>query len=203
MFYKKLYVRIWLAVVLAVAVLTLLVGWAWRLAAEPPLREVVMRSEGGQDEVAFLAKRFNIAAERIETPVHSQEALLASQKSLRANASHELRSPLTRIRMGIELLGASASATFKAEIERNITELDQLIEEILLASRFDARDADLGTVEAVDLLGLAAEECAHVDAELEVQLAPDATPPLDDSGPGESALPVQGVAKLLRRAVRN
>ena len=48
MFFRKLYVRIWLAVVLAVAVLTFLVGWAWRLAAEPPLREVVMRNEAGQ-----------------------------------------------------------------------------------------------------------------------------------------------------------
>ena len=45
---KKLYVRIWLAVVLAVAVLTFLVGWAWRMAADPPLRDVVIRNEAGQ-----------------------------------------------------------------------------------------------------------------------------------------------------------
>ena len=312
MFFKKLYVRIWLAVVLAVAVLTLLVGWAWRLAAEPPLREVVVRNEagqviggghshwghppdngqgpppagspeadaptpetrhrygngpefevrmndgqtvhlhlprppqspwnrppfgfvwmlslvaiavalatypiirkltrrlerlqngvekwgegdlsvrvpeGGQDEVAFLAARFNHAAQRVETLVKSHETLLASQKSLLANASHELRSPLTRIRMGLELMGSPASPDFKKEIERNIAELDQLIEEILLASRLDAREADLGTIETVDLIGLAAEECARVDAELDIQLA--------------SALSVRGVTKLLRRAVRN
>jgi len=46
-FFQKLYVRIWLAVVLAVAVLTLLVGWAWRVTAEPPLRNVVVRNEAG------------------------------------------------------------------------------------------------------------------------------------------------------------
>jgi len=148
--------------------------------------------EGGQDEVAFLAQRFNQAAERIEALVKSHEALLASQKSLLANASHELRSPLTRIRMGLELMGAPASPTFKQEIERNIAELDQLIEEILLASRLDAKEADLGTVEAVDLLGLAAEECARADADLDVQLSAET-----------AALPVQGVAKLLRRVVRN
>ena len=329
MFLKKLYVRIRLAVLLAVAVLTLMVGWAWQLAAEPPLREVVIRNEAGQiigsgqarrlrapdagprgpstaeteasekappspgtrgrygsgpeffvrmsdgqtvhmhlprvasspfwsrppggflwmlslvavavalatypiirrltqrlerlqqgveqwgegdltvrvpvsgqDEVAFLARRFNIAAERIETLVKSQEALLVSQKSLLANASHELRSPLTRIRMGLELMSEPASARrtdgspplkpspdFRREIERNITELDQLIE-ILLASRLDARESDLGTIESVDLMGLAAEECARVDADLESQV-------------GASSLPVQGVAKLLRRAMRN
>ncbi|MEY4138832.1 MAG: hypothetical protein RLZZ371_1014 [Pseudomonadota bacterium] len=343
--FNKLYVRIWLAVVLAVAVLILLVGWAWRLAAEPPLRDVEIRNQAGQiigkgrsrafsdddsmgpqrqdlqalgmmhrfelgpmlppaesqeaealpdpsrprthpginnpgrsgpefvvrmqdgqtmrmhlkrapasfwsrppfgfawmlvwvglavalatypivrtltrrlerlqngvqqwgegdlsarvpetgeDEVAFLAKRFNQAAERVETLVHSHEALLASQKSLLANASHELRSPLTRIRMGLELMGGGTSPAFKAEISRNINELDQLIEEILLASRLDAREADLGTIESVDLIGLAAEECARVDAEL------DLPEELHEGAAVELAVP--GVSKLLRRAVRN
>ena len=94
-------------------------------------------------------------------------ALLASQKSLLANASHELRSPLARIRMGMELMGSSPSPTFKHEISRNIGELDQLIEEILLASRLDAKEADMGTVESVDLVGLAAEECARTQAQLD------------------------------------
>jgi signal transduction histidine kinase len=349
MIFNKLYLRIWLAVVLAVAVLTLLVGWVWRLAAEQPLRDVVIRNQAGQiigkgrsramsededdrrrgrelqdalqrygavlidplpnndesapfastttppnamvhpnmgktskgpeflvrmhdgqmvhmhlmrpppsfwsrppfgfawmlmwvgiavalatypiirkltrrleslqdgvqqwgegdlsiripetghDEVAFLAKRFNHAAQRVQTLVQSHEALLASQKSLLANASHELRSPLTRIRMGLELMGSPSSSAFKAEISRNISELDQLIEEILLASRLDAHEADLGTIESVDLIGLAAEECARVDADLDVQTTPLETHP----GVKGTELAVQGVAKLLRRAVRN
>jgi len=359
---NKLYVRIWLAVVLAVAVLTLLVGWAWRMAAEAPLREVVVRNqagevigqgqarfgrspflgqglrmkrdtpqpppmeastdeadarppldqspaggpvragpefevrmhngqtlhmhlprsaqsswrapfgffwtlglvavavalatypiirrltrrlealqhsveqwgdgklstrahESGDDEVGFLASRFNRAAQQIETLVHSRDALLASQKSLLANASHELRSPLARIRMGLELMGSysplrsSLALTpgpvdsqptlppggaelarggpslrsfqhARDEITRNISELDQLIEEILLASRLDAQEADLGTVESMDLVGLAAEECALTQASLNVPS-------------GKTELVVPGVSKLLRRAVRN
>lgn len=316
---NKLYVRIWLAVVLAVAVLTLLVGWAWRMAADPPLRDVVLRNqagdvvgqgqarmgrpgatyilrdaqpsataddgasdalepssavagrngpefdvrmrdgqtlhvhmprppqsswrapfgffwtlglvavavalatypivrrltrrlealqqsvqqwgegdlsvrvpEGGGDEIGFLASRFNRAAQQIEALVQARDALLASQKSLLANASHELRSPLARIRMGMELMGhTSASADVaRQEIARNIAELDQLIEEILLASRLDAHEADMGTVEPVDLVGLVAEECALTQAVLEVP-------------PGQSELVVPGVTKLLRRAVRN
>jgi signal transduction histidine kinase len=192
-----------------------LVGIAVALATYPIIRKLTRRLEtlqngvekwgegdlsirfpvNGNDEVAFLASRFNHAAERIETLVKSHESLLASQKSLLANASHELRSPLTRIRMGLELMGAPSSPAFKNEISRNIAELDQLIEEILLASRLDAREADLGTIESVDLIGLAAEECARVDAELDVQL-------LDDPA-GASALLVQGVTKLLRRVMRN
>jgi signal transduction histidine kinase len=347
MLLQKLYVRIWLAVVLAVAVLTLLVGWAWRMTTEPPLRDVVVRNAsgdvignghvrfmrspgladwtlgvhrpapgsnsatsqsagvsgttkagdglpgtgagaglddsdnaeapdppvhgrfgegpefvvrmqdgqmmhlhlprppqsswrapfgffwtlglvavavalatypivrrltrrlealqnsveqwgdgnlsvrvpiGGHDEVGFLASRFNHAAERIEALVRAQEDLLSSQKSLLANASHELRSPLTRIRMGIELLGSSPGAPARAEIARNIGELDQLVDEILLASRLDAKEADLGTIEPVDLVGLCAEECAQNSASLHVAVP---------------VLVVPGVAKLLRRAVRN
>jgi two-component system, OmpR family, sensor kinase len=139
--------------------------------------------ERGTDELAFLAQRFNHAAARVE-------ALLQSHKSLLANASHELRSPLARIRMGLELMEPGNSAASQEEIRRNIGELDQLIDEILLASRLDARESDVGTFEAVDLTGLAAEECARAGAELV---------PSADGRP----LVVQGVSKLLRRAVRN
>jgi two-component system, OmpR family, sensor kinase len=139
--------------------------------------------ERGTDELAFLAQRFNHAAARVE-------ALLKSHKSLLANASHELRSPLARIRMGLELMEPGNSAASQDEIRRNIGELDQLIDEILLASRLDAKESDVGTFEAVDLTGLAAEECARAGAELV---------PSADGKP----LVVQGVSKLLRRALRN
>jgi signal transduction histidine kinase len=82
----------------------------------------------GQDEVADLARQFNASAERIET-------LVKSHKSLLANASHELRSPLARIRMGLELMGGQTpSPTFRAEILRNMPSWT-FGDEILLASR--------------------------------------------------------------------
>ncbi|MBP7565055.1 MAG: HAMP domain-containing protein [Burkholderiaceae bacterium] len=135
----------------------------------------------GHDEVADLSNRFNDAAEQIERLVSSHKALLA-------NASHELRSPLTRIRMSLELMGAQPSQAARDEIARSIAELDQLIGEILLASRLDSREADMGTLEAVDLTGLAAEECARADAELQAE--------------GGTVI-VQGVPRLLRRVIRN
>ncbi len=140
--------------------------------------------EGG-DEVAFLAARFNHAAERIEQ-------LLASHKTLLANASHELRSPLARIRMGLELMGDSGGPQ-REELRRSIQELDQLIDEILLASRLDATQGEHEPMEAVDLLGLAAEECARVGAELQ---APE--PGTDGHG-----LVVHASPRLMRRLLRN
>ena len=139
--------------------------------------------EQGNDEVASLAQGFNTAAQRVQQ-------LLQSHKSLLANASHELRSPLTRIRMGLELMASQPGPEFRDEIARNIQELDQLIDEILLASRLDASEADMGTVEAVDLVGIAAEECARTGAELDVSQE-------------HADLVVQGVSKLLRRVMRN
>jgi signal transduction histidine kinase len=65
-----------------------------------------------------------------------------------------------------------------------------LIEEILLASRLDAKEVDLGTIESVDLVGLCAEECARAQATMDVRCAAD-------------LMAVPGVSKLLRRAVRN
>ncbi len=171
----------------------------------------------GKDEVAFLAARFNHAAERIET-------LMNSHKSLLANASHELRSPLARIRMSLELMTPTLVATRASgdtlplsmeqganfprggpsenspllmrtlssieEIKRSINELDQLIDEILLASRLDAKQADAEPFETLDLTGLAAEECARANAELGL------------SATGQSLL-MQGSPRLLRRLIRN
>ena len=139
--------------------------------------------EDGRDEVAFLAQRFNIAAARVE-------ALLMAHKALLANASHELRSPLARIRMGLELLQERPSTATREEITRNIHELDQLIDEILLASRLDASPDALSPLETVDLIGLCAEECARSEAELDVPS-------------GVTSLQVTGVTRLLRRALRN
>lgn len=146
--------------------------------------------ETGQDEVADLSRNFNAAALRIEGLMDFQAALLQSQKSLLANASHELRSPLARIRMAIELMGPQTPPAARAEISRNISELDQLVDEILLASRLDAKQADMGTVESIDLIGLVAEECARVNVAMD--LMPD-TP----------EIMVSGISKLLRRALRN
>ena len=93
----------------------------------------------GRDEVATLATSFNLAAERIE-------ALVRSHKSLLANASHELRSPLARLKMATSLLSDAAPDErerehLRAEINTDIAELDGLVDEVLLASRLEAAPA--------------------------------------------------------------
>ncbi|MDT8760238.1 HAMP domain-containing histidine kinase [Sphingomonas psychrotolerans] len=133
----------------------------------------------GKDEVALLAISFNQSAARVE-------ALMAAQSILLANASHELRTPLARIRMAVELLGDAAPAPVRDEIARNVGELDQLVGEVLLASRLDTAAALERPLEMVDLTALAAEECARVQADCEAEMTT-----------------ISGDSTLLRRMIRN
>jgi signal transduction histidine kinase len=138
-------------------------------------------AEDGHDEVAAVGASFNRAATRIE-------GLLRSHQSLLANASHELRSPLARLKMAVTMIEDAAPvqrAALRREIETDIAELDALVEEVLLASRLDAA-AQLERPEPVDLLGLAAEEAARVGAMAQ----------------GVNAQ-VHGDERLVRRAIRN
>jgi len=132
----------------------------------------------GCDEVAELARSFNRAADRIERLVNAQKQVLAG-------ASHELRSPLTRMRMAIELLPAAERPELRVQLSKDIAELDGLIDELLLASRLDALDRPLRT-EEVDVLALLAEEAARTGAQVA----------------GE-AIVIHGDARLLRRLMRN
>jgi signal transduction histidine kinase len=131
----------------------------------------------GRDEVARLAQSFNQAAARIEKLVDAHKMLLA-------NASHELRTPLTRIRLGLEL--AEASPERKAQLAKDIGELDQLVDEILLVSRLDATE-QIDVHEDIDLAAIAAEECARYD-DCSVEAKP---------------VTVRGDPTLLRRMIRN
>jgi signal transduction histidine kinase len=139
----------------------------------------------GRDEVAALASSFNQAAERIEL-------LVNSHKNLLANASHELRSPLARMKMALSLMNeshtdAAQRERLAAELRTNIGELDALVEEVLLASRLDAQAA-VFTPQPVEVIALAAEEAAQVGAELQAT---------------DAQLTVAGDERLLRRALRN
>lgn len=132
----------------------------------------------GPGEVGELGREFNETAERVQ-------ALIRSQQSLLANASHELRSPLARIQMQLEQIGVRSSIDIRADIRREIAELDALVEEILLSSKLQSEFRP-NLTESVELLALAAEESARVGAEADGVLTI-----------------VRGDSRLLRRVIRN
>ena len=132
----------------------------------------------GKDEIAELAQSFNRAADRIEK-------LVGAQRNLLASASHELRTPLTRMRMAIELIAEDTRPEVRERIVRDIGELDELVGELLLASKLDTIDR-LELEEDVELLALVAQEGAPVEA---------------TTTGGEAW--VRGDPRMLRRLARN
>jgi two-component system sensor histidine kinase CpxA len=96
--------------------------------------------EQRRDEIGELGRAFNYMAERIA-------CMIRSTKELAANVSHELRSPLTRLRISEELareklerIGCTDVQTYLDNIRAEVDNLDGLIASILEFSRLDLSD---------------------------------------------------------------
>lgn len=145
---------------------------------------------GTGDEVADLARTMNEMLDRIEHGVERQRRFID-------DASHELRSPLTRIRSELEVdlahpTGADPHATHRSVLEE-VDELQALVDDLLLLARQDA--GGTRTDEPVELDEVVVEEVHRA-----------AGPP--GEGPAVSAAPVEqatvhGDPGQLGRVVRN
>jgi signal transduction histidine kinase len=132
----------------------------------------------GHDEVARLAGSFNATADHVSR-------LLEAHRRLLMNASHELRSPLARIRMALALHEAEPNPALLRSMEKDCSEIDEQIEEILLASKLETTDTTLPEG-SIDLSVIVAEESARLGIAFDVV-----------------SLDVHGDARLLRRLTRN
>lgn len=131
----------------------------------------------GRDEIALLAQSFNSSAQQIRN-------LVQEHKNLLSHVSHELRTPLARLRMSAELAAIHAPNVAQ-DLRIDIKELDELVGEILLASRLDAVP-DLLKMSSFDIFALCAEEAARTHANIDgysIEVVADET--------------------LIRRAIRN
>ncbi len=145
---------------------------------------------GRRDEIGQLARDFDAMAERLQ-------ALVVAQRRLLGDVSHELRSPLARLRVAAELLrqgaGDDASAAV-GRIEREVARLDELVGQLLTLSRIEAgaevERAPVDLKEMVEEVGAdAALEAKGRDCEVRVAAPPAAL--------------VIGSARLLRSAIDN
>lgn len=95
------------------------------------------------DEIATLSHDFDHMAERLETFIKTKERLLS-------DISHELRSPLARLQVALEIARNKVLGKAKPEFDRMETEclrLNQLIDEILEFARLDKSVQDLTLTE--------------------------------------------------------
>ena len=66
------------------------------------------------------------------------EQLVRGQKELLGNVSHELRSPLARIRVALALLPSDGGAGVRLrDVERDLEDLDRLIDDVLTGARLE------------------------------------------------------------------
>ena len=89
------------------------------------------------DEVGILARDFDTMAERIQ-------ALITDKETLLRDVSHELRSPLARMRMALALAQRRASDAVQPDlsrIEKEAEQLDELIGQIMILARLRSQDA--------------------------------------------------------------
>ncbi len=170
---------------LAVVVAGLILAW---LLARPLVRQIDRLSdaaarlgrgergarapEEGPAELAGLARSFNDMAESVTANIESQHEFVA-------NASHQLRTPLTGIRLRLEAIahegGPAAVQAEKAEVE--LDRLSALVDDLLALARVGESQPSGGPVDLSELVGDAGvrwtERAAEGGARIEVESSGD------------------------------
>lgn len=178
-------------------------GLAWHLTAPVRrLRAAVQQFAGGEltarvwagrggDEITALGRDFDIMAERIE-------GLMTAQRQLLRDISHELRSPLTRLNVALDLVMQRSGPEVKGvldRIEREAVRLNDLIGQLLTLTKIST-GGDLMLRGPVSLTRLVREIAADADFEAHMQHR-------SVRAVAEDELIIQGVEEILRQGIEN
>ena len=145
------------------------------------------RLSNRRDEFGVLATDFNLMGARLQS-------LIGSQRQLLRDVSHELRSPLARLRIALALAeraGPEQREKLWPRLTRECDRLEDLISEILALARLDAEHATAETVDMNVLLGSVRKDAQLSAPEQEVRI---------EAQPG---LTLRGWPTMIERAVDN
>jgi signal transduction histidine kinase len=171
---------------------------SYRLAAGDLHARVGSQVAGRRDEIGDLVRDFDAMASRIEALIHSQSQLLS-------DISHELRSPLARLNVALELARRKAGPDAQGDLERIEGEADRmndLIGRVLALARAEGIEA-LATTEPVDLVDVVRHVAEDADYEAQrqqksVALRVAAWPSVN----GDARLIASAVDNVVRNAIR-
>jgi signal transduction histidine kinase len=150
----------------------------------------------GRDEISALGADFNLMAERLND-------LLQSQRQLVRDVSHELRSPLARLRVALEL--AERSEDHKkalGRIEKEADELERLITELLSLARLESGQSGFER-QHLRLDELISKVVKDADFEAQAHDKHVSYTPQEISVVGDGVLLRSAVENVVRNAVRH
>ncbi len=127
----------------------------------------------GPPEIRSLARRFNQMATRLDD-------LVTAQKRFVADASHQLRSPLTALRLRIENLEAAAddnSAEAISAVGREVQRLSRLVDGLLALGRADQETVERREIDISEVIRERCESWSALASERNVELVHEAVAP--------------------------
>lgn len=152
----------WLMATLVSMLLALLGAWWLQRHIHRPLAQVVVAAwqlargqtpaalpEAGPEEIATVGRSFNQMAQSLAAADHERALMLAG-------VSHDLRTPLTKLRLGVEIAGAQVDAPLAASMARSIDEMDGIVGQFLQFARSGETEAPI-TASLNDLAQAVAE----------------------------------------------
>ncbi|TFD47000.1 HAMP domain-containing protein [Cryobacterium frigoriphilum] len=146
----------------------------------------------GAPEIRALSRSFNRMAERLNT-------LIQQQRTFAADASHQLRTPLTALRLRLERARELMNADPRGAAERltaaegEVDRLGNIVEGLLLLSRTEGHSAPLITVDLADIARQRVEQWAALAAEIGVDIRFE----------GPASAPIQATAEAAEQIVDN
>jgi len=144
----------------------------------------------GDDAIGQLTRRFNAMADQVQ-------GLLEDQQRLVQAVAHEIRTPIARLRFGAEVLDMTTDPEDRerrrAELEGDLLELEAMVEELLVYSRYESGRAPIDLQEV--------PIAASIDR-LVAKLPPDA-PPVSVTTADDAPECVRADARAFNRALRN
>jgi two-component system sensor histidine kinase CpxA len=152
----------------------------------------------GGDELSQLARDFDEMAERIES-------LVTSEKRLTQDISHELRSPLARMNVALEIARQKSnpeSQPILERIEKESNRLNEMISRLLILSKLESGGQEL-EMQRINLRKLVEETVADADFEAQAKNKAVRVTAIEDSRfMGSENLLRSAVENVLRNAVR-
>lgn len=143
----------------------------WQLYRQRKLEKATVRFSKGDLQFRAITGIYALGSlnNSFNTMADKLERLFASNRNLANAISHELRSPIARIRIQLEMLGQEeqrqAQQDYILGISEDVDDMDELVDEILSYARMERRKPSLN-LQAIDVHEWFVDQCEYLKTEV-------------------------------------